>query len=123
MKVSGIIVDQYPPQYLEGKVSKDAGPADSPDGDTNPNIFTITVKAAGNLIIGDPSTIKNGVRVTKDDAFSAELVSPKICSSLKIGAVSTGTYTYSKAVERCKKYWERLEDGTYYEAGTWRFLL
>ena len=120
MKVSGIIVDQYPPQYLEGKVSEDAGPADSPDGDTNPNIFTITVKAAGNLIIGDPSTIKNGVRVTKDDAFSAELVSPKFVVASRFGAVSTGTYTYSKAVERCKKYWERLEDGTYYEAGTWR---
>ena len=120
LKVSGIIVDQYPPQYLEGKVSKDAGPADSPDGDTNPNIFTITVKAAGNLIIGDPSTIKNGVRVTKDDAFSAELVSPKFVVASRFGAVSTGTYTYSKAVERCKKYWERLEDGTYYEAGTWR---
>ena len=119
-QVSGIIVDQYPPQYLEGKVSKDAGPADSPDGDTNPNIFTITVKAAGNLIIGDPSTIKNGVRVTKDDAFSAELVSPKFVVASRFGAVSTGTYTYSKAVERCKKYWERLEDGTYYEAGTWR---
>ena len=87
LKVSGIIVDQYPPQYLEGKVSKDAGPADSPDGDTNPNIFTITVKAAGNLIIGDPSTIKNGVRVTKDDAFSAELVSPKFVVASRFGAV------------------------------------
>ena len=112
--------DQYPAQYLEGKVSETAGPADVPDGDRNPNIFTITVKAAGNLIIGDPSTIKNGVRVTKDDAFSAELVSPKFVVASRFGAVGTGTYTYSKAVERCKKYWERLEDGTYYEAGTWR---
>lgn len=120
LKVPEIIVDQYPAQYLEGKVSETAGPADVPDGDRNPNIFTITVKAAGNLIIGDPSTIKNGVRVTKDDAFSAELVSPKFVVASRFGAVGTGTYTYSKAVERCKKYWERLEDGTYYEAGTWR---
>lgn len=120
LEVSGIVVDQYPPQYLEGKVSKEAGPKDSPDGSTNPNIFTITVKATGNLIVGNPSMIKDGVLVTKDDVFSAELVSPKFVVASRFGAVETGTYTYSQAVTRCKNYWEKLEDGTSYPAGTWR---
>lgn len=120
LSVDKIAIDQYPPQYLEGQVSKEAGPADSPNGSTNPNIFTITVKAPGSLIIGDPSEIVNGVRVTKDDALSAEMVSPKFVVASRFGAVKTGTYTYSEGVERCKKYWERLNDDTYYAPGTWR---
>lgn len=120
LEVSGIVVDQYPAQYLEGRVSKEAGPKDLPDGSTNPNIFTITVKAPGSLIIGNPSTIENGVLVTKNDAISAELVSPKFVVASRYGAVNTGTYTHSQGVERCKEYWEKLEDGTYYAPGTWR---
>lgn len=124
LKVEGIVVDQYPAQYLEGRVSKGAGPVnqdvDNPDGDRNPNMFTITAKAAGNLIIGNPSEIKGGVLVTKDDAFSAELVSPKFVVASRYGTVRPNHYTYAQAVARCKVYWEELEDGTRYEAGTWR---
>ena len=53
------------------------------------------------------------VRVTKDDAFSAELVSPKFVVASKICAV-VQVYIF-KAVERCKNIGRELEDGTYYE--------
>lgn len=120
LEVSGIVVDQYPAQYLEGRVSKEAGPKDFPDGSTNPNIFTVTVKAPGSLIIGNPSEIENGILVTKKDPVSAEFVSPKFVVASRYGAVKTGKYTYSQGVKRCKEYWEKLEDGTYYGPGTWR---
>lgn len=121
LSVKGIVIDQYPPQYLEGKVSCKADPEDAgSDGTTNPNIFTITVKATGGLIVGNPSIIKDGVVVTNDDIFSAEIISPKFVVASRFGAVTTGTYTYAQAVERCKVYGETLDDGTTYGAGKWR---
>jgi len=122
LKVLGIAVDQYPPQYLTGVVSGGTNTPDSPTGSTNPNLFTVTTIAPGTLVIGDP--YDKGVGLTKNDMLSNELVSPRFVVASRYGTVSNGSYNYDKAVERCKVYEEHYTDerGVYhsYEAGTWR---
>ena len=103
LKVLGIAVDQYPPQYLTGVVSGGTNTPASPTGSTNPNLFTVTTIAPGTLVIGDPYDKITGSRY---------------------GTVSGGSYNYDKAVKRCEVYEEHYTDerGVYhsYEAGTWR---
>lgn len=122
LKVLGIAVDQYPPQYLTGVVSGGTNTPDSPTGSTNPNLFTVTTIAPGTLVIGDPYDKDAGL--TKNDMLSNELVSPRFVVASRYGTVSSGSYNYDKAVERCKVYEEHYTDerGVYhsYEAGTWR---
>lgn len=122
LKVLGIAVDQYPPQYLTGVVSGGTNTPDSPTGSTNPNLFTVTTIAPGTLVIGDP--YDKDVGLTKNDMLSNELVSPRFVVASRYGTVSNGSYNYDKAVERCKVYEEHYTDerGVYhsYEAGTWR---
>ncbi|MDB9152387.1 fimbrial protein [Parabacteroides distasonis] len=122
LKVLGIAVDQYPPQYLTGVVSGGTNTPDSPTGSTNPNLFTVTTIAPGTLVIGDP--YDKGAGLTKNDMLSNELVSPRFVVASRYGTVSSGSYNYDKAVERCKVYEEHYTDerGVYhsYEAGTWR---
>lgn len=122
LKVLGIAVDQYPPQYLTGVVSGGTNTPDSPTGSTNPNLFTVTTIAPGTLVIGDPYDKDAGL--TKNDMLSNELVSPRFVVASRYGTVSSGSYNYDKAVERCKVYEEHYTDerGVYhfYGAGTWR---
>lgn len=122
LKVLGIAVDQYPPQYLTGVVSGGTNTPASPTGSTNPNLFTVTTIAPGTLVIGDPYDKDAGL--TKNDMLSNELVSPRFVVASRYGTVSSGSYNYDKAVERCKVYEEHYTDerGVYhsYEAGTWR---
>lgn len=122
LKVLGIAVDQYPPQYLTGVVSGGTNTPASPTGSTNPNLFTVTTIAPGTLVIGDP--YDKGAGLTKNDMLSNELVSPRFVVASRYGTVSSGSYNYDKAVERCKVYEEHYTDerGVYhsYEAGTWR---
>lgn len=122
LKVLGIAVDQYPPQYLTGVVSGGTNTPASPTGSTNPNLFTVTTIAPGTLVIGDPYDKITGL--TKNDMLSNELVSPKFVVASRYGTVSGGSYNYDKAVKRCEVYEEHYTDerGVYhsYEAGTWR---
>lgn len=122
LKVLGIAVDQYPPQYLTGVVSGGTNTPARPTGSTNPNLFTVTTIAPGTLVIGDPYDKDAGL--TKNDMLSNELVSPRFVVASRYGTVSSGSYNYDKAVERCKVYEEHYTDerGVYhsYEAGTWR---
>lgn len=122
LKVLGIAVDQYPPQYLTGVVSGGTNTPASPTGSTNPNLFTVTTIAPGTLVIGDPYDKITGL--TKNDMLSNELVSPRFVVASRYGTVSGGSYNYDKAVERCEVYEEHYTDerGVYhsYEAGTWR---
>lgn len=122
LKVLGITVDQYPPQYLTGVVSGGTSTPVSPTGSTNPNLFTVTTIAPGTLVIGDPYDKITGL--TKNDMLSNELVSPRFVVASRYGTVSGGSYNYDKAVKRCEVYEEHYTDerGVYhsYEAGTWR---
>lgn len=122
LKVLGIAVDQYPPQYLTGVVSGGTNTPASPTGSTNPNLFTVTTIAPGTLVIGDPYDKITGL--TKNDMLSNELVSPRFVVASRYGTVSSGSYNYDKAVKRCAVYEEHYTDerGVYhsYEAGTWR---
>lgn len=122
LKVLGIAVDQYPPQYLTGVVSGGTNTPASPTGSTNPNLFTVTTIAPGTLVIGDPYDKIWGL--TKNDMLSNELVSPRFVVASRYGTVSGGSYNYDKAVKRCEVYEEHYTDerGVYhsYEAGTWR---
>lgn len=122
LKVLGIAVDQYPPQYLTGVVSGETNTPASPTGSTNPNLFTVTTIAPGTLVIGDPYDKITGL--TKNDMLSNELVSPRFVVASRYGTVSGGSYNYDKAVKRCEVYEEHYTDerGVYhsYEAGTWR---
>lgn len=122
LKVSGIVVDQYPPQYLAGIVSGGTNTPDGGDGPRNPNLFTVTTIAPGTLVIGDPFNKETGL--TKDDQLSNELVSPKFVVASRYGTVPSNKYNYDDAVARCKKYEEHYydENGVYhsYAAGTWR---
>ena len=122
LKVLGIVVDQYPPQYLTGVVSGGTNTPASPTGSTNPNLFTVTTIAPGTLVIGDPYDKITGL--TKNDMLSNELVSPRFVVASRYGTVSGGSYNYDKAVKRCEVYEEHYTDerGVYhsYEAGTWR---
>ena len=122
LKVLGIAVDQYPPQYLTGVVSGGTNTPASPTGSTNPNLFTVTTIAPGTLVIGDPYDKITGL--TKNDMSSNELVSPRFVVASRYGTVSGGSYNYDKAVKRCEVYEEHYTDerGVYhsYEAGTWR---
>lgn len=122
LKVLGIAVDQYPPQYLTGVVSGGTNTPASPTGSTNPNLFTVTTIAPGTLVIGDPYDKITGL--TKNDMLSNELVSPRFVVASRYGTVSGGSYNYDKAVKRCAVYEEHYTDerGVYhsYEAGTWR---
>lgn len=122
LKVLGIAVDQYPPQYLTGVVSGGTNTPVSPTGSTNPNLFTVTTIAPGTLVIGDPYDKITGL--TKNDMLSNELVSPRFVVASRYGTVSGGSYNYDKAVKRCAVYEEHYTDerGVYhsYEAGTWR---
>ena len=122
LKVLGIAVDQYPPQYLTGVVSGGTNTPASPTGSTNPNLFTVTTIAPGTLVIGDPYDKITGL--TKNDMLSNELVSPRFVVASRYGTVSGGSYNYDKAVKRCEVYEEHYADerGVYhsYEAGTWR---
>lgn len=122
LKVLGIAVDQYPPQYLTGVVSGGTNTPASPTGSTNPNLFTVTIIAPGTLVIGDPYDKITGL--TKNDMLSNELVSPRFVVASRYGTVSGGSYNYDKAVKRCEVYEEHYTDerGVYhsYEAGTWR---
>ena len=122
LKVLGIEVDQYPPQYLTGVVSGGTNTPASPTGSTNPNLFTVTTIAPGTLVIGDPYDKITGL--TKNDMLSNELVSPRFVVASRYGTVSGGSYNYDKAVKRCEVYEEHYTDerGVYhsYEAGTWR---
>lgn len=122
LKVLGIAVDQYPPQYLTGVVSGGTNTPASPTGSTNPNLFTVTTIAPGTLVIGDPYDKITGL--TKNDMLSNELVSPRFVVASRYGTVSGGSYNYDKAVKRCEVYEEHYTDerGVYhsYEAGTWR---
>ena len=122
LKVLGIAVDQYPPQYLTGVVSGGTNTPASPTGSTNPNLFTVTTIAPGTLVIGDPYDKITGL--TKNDTLSNELVSPRFVVASRYGTVSGGSYNYDKAVKRCEVYEEHYTDerGVYhsYEAGTWR---
>ena len=119
LKVLGIAVDQYPPQYLTGVVSGGTNTPASPTGSTNPNLFTVTTIAPGTLVIGDPYDKITGL--TKNDMLSNELVSPRFVVASRYGTVSGGSYNYDK---RCEVYEEHYTDerGVYhsYEAGTWR---
>lgn len=122
LKVLGIAVDQYPPQYLTGVVSGGTNTPAIPTGSTNPNLFTVTTIAPGTLVIGDPYDKITGL--TKNDMLSNELVSPRFVVASRYGTVSGGSYNYDKAVKRCEVYEEHYTDerGVYhsYEAGTWR---
>lgn len=122
LKVLGLAVDQYPPQYLTGVVSGGTNTPASPTGSTNPNLFTVTTIAPGTLVIGDPYDKITGL--TKNDMLSNELVSPRFVVASRYGTVSGGSYNYDKAVKRCEVYEEHYTDerGVYhsYEAGTWR---
>lgn len=122
LKVLGIVVDQYPPQYLTGVVSGGTNTPVSPTGSTNPNLFTVTTIAPGTLVIGDPYDKITGL--TKNDMLSNELVSPRFVVASRYGTVSGGSYNYDKAVKRCEMYEEHYTDerGVYhsYAAGTWR---
>lgn len=122
LKVLGIAVDQYPPQYLTGVVSGGTNTPASPTGSTNPNLFTVTTIAPGTLVIGDSYDKITGL--TKNDMLSNELVSPRFVVASRYGTVSGGSYNYDKAVKRCEVYEEHYTDerGVYhsYEAGTWR---
>ena len=130
LKVLGIAVDQYPPQYLTGVVSGGTNTPASPTGSTNPNLFTVTTIAPGTLVIGDPYDKITGLTlgaddyITKNDMLSNELVSPRFVVASRYGTVSGGSYNYDKAVKRCEVYEEHYTDerGVYhsYEAGTWR---
>ena len=122
LKVLGIAVDQYPPQYLTGVVSGGTNTPASPTGSTNPNLFTVTTIAPGTLVIGDPYDKITGL--TKNDMLSNELVSPRFVVASRYGTVSGGSYNYDKAVKRCEVYEEHYTDergvSHNYEAGTWR---
>ena len=122
LKVLGIAVDQYPPQYLTGVVSGGTNTPASPTGSTIAIMFTVTTIAPGTLVIGDPYDKITGL--TKNDMLSNELVSPRFVVASRYGTVSGGSYNYDKAVKRCEVYEEHYTDerGVYhsYEAGTWR---
>ena len=98
LKVLGITVDQYPPQYMTGVVSGGTSTPVSPTGSTNPNLFTVTTIAPGTLVIGDPYDKITGL--TKNDMLSNELVSPRFVVASRYGTVSGGSYNYDKAVKR-----------------------
>lgn len=125
LKVSGIVVNQYPPQYLTGQKSEGGNHDSSADYDKNPNLFTITTIAAGDWIIGDPSHIVNGKVETKDDELSNNMISPRFIAASRYAAVSPGTYTWQKAHDRCLTYWETLDKNktginATYPPGKWR---
>lgn len=125
LKVSGIIVDQYPPQYLTGQKSEGGNKDSSADYYSNPNLFTITTIAPGDWIIGDPSHVVNGKVETKDDELSNNMISPRFIAASRYAAVSTGTYTWQMAHDRCLTYWETLDPkktgkSATYPPGKWR---
>ncbi len=112
---------QYPPQYLEGTVSANAGPRVAGDGDTNPNIFTITTISSTKFPIGDP---KDG-STTKQDLESNEIVSPKFIVASRYGTVYATSFSSTTSVKRCSEYWETLDKNktgkqATYPTGTWR---
>lgn len=125
LKVSGIIVDQYPPQYLTGQKSEGGNKDSSADYYSNPNLFTITTIAPGDWIIGDPSHVVNGKVETKDDELSNNMISPRFIAASRYAAVSAGTYTWQMAHDRCLTYWETLDPkktgkSATYPPGKWR---
>lgn len=93
LKVLGIAVDQYPPQYLTGQKSEGGNHDSSADYSKNPNLFTITTIAAGDWIIGDPSHIVNGKVETKNDELSNNMISPSFYCGIKVCG-SFGRYVY-----------------------------
>ena len=125
LKVLGIAVDQYPPQYLTGQKSEGGNHDSSADYSKNPNLFTITTIAAGDWIIGDPSHIVNGKVETKNDELSNNMISPRFIAASRYAAVSAGTYTWQMAHDRCLTYWETLDPkktgkSATYPPGKWR---
>ena len=112
---------QYPPQYLEGTVSANAGPRVAGYCDTNPNIFTITTISSTKFPIGDP---KDG-STTKQDLESNEIVSPKFIVASRYGTVYATSFSSTTSVKRCSEYWETLDKNktgkqATYPTGTWR---
>jgi len=119
-------VTQYPPQYLTAETSTGGGPRtnnDSPDRETNPNIFKITIIAAGDeLLVGDPRAADGSTLTT---AEGNNLISPQFIIASRQAVVYTGRYSSSTAKDRCTKYWETTktpvsEDTATYPPGTWR---
>ncbi len=115
-------VTQYPPQYLTAQTSANSGPADSPDGATNPNIFTVNIIAAEGLQVGAPRG-SNGQTITTEAANN--LISPKFMVASRYGVVNGGKYSSSSAITRCRNYWETLDASktgaqATYPTGTWR---
>ncbi len=115
-------ITQYPPQYLTAQISANSGPADSPDGKTNPNIFTINIIAAEGLQVG-VSKGTNGKTLTSEAANN--LISPKFMVASRYGVVNGNKYSSNSAITRCSNYWETLnadeiEDKATYPIGTWR---
>lgn len=117
-------VIQYPALYMEGEVSTaaDATKYYPNTGDIlddinkNPNLFTITTIAAQGYLLG---VSKDANGVTKSDAESNELVSPKFIIASRRALVNSGWWTRNDAIARCKTYWEQTATTTY-PAGTWR---
>lgn len=125
LTVAGIVVDQYPPQYLTGQKSEGGKNDSSADYSKNPNLFTITTIAAGDWIIGNPSHIVNGKVETKDDELSNNMISPRFIAASRYAAVTAGTYTWQNAHDRCLTYWETLDKNktginATYPPGKWR---
>lgn len=125
LSVEGIVVDQYPPQYLTGEKSEGGNHDSSADYSKNPNLFTITTIASGDWIIGNPSKIVDNAIETKDDEQSNNMISPRFIVASRYAAVSGGTYTWQKAHDRCRTYWETLDSkktgkNATYPPGKWR---
>ena len=102
-------------------MSANAGPRVAGDGDTNPNIFTITTISSTKFPIGDP---KDG-STTKQDLESNEIVSPKFIVASRYGTVYATSFSSTTSVKRCSEYWETLDKNktgkqATYPTGTWR---
>ncbi|MDL2309989.1 hypothetical protein LJC39_02595 [Parabacteroides sp. OttesenSCG-928-B22] len=124
-----IWITQYPPQYLTAETSVGGGypvlGGEAPDLKSNPNLFTITVIAPGDLIVGDPKNYSTTPNTTLTTEEANNMVSPKFVLASRYAVVSSGSFTSNELITRCKGYWETLDasktgDNATYPPGTWR---
>lgn len=133
-----IWITQYPPQYLTAETSAGGGypvlGGEIPSLESNPNLFTITVIAPGDLIVGDPknySTTPDTPNTTLTTEEANNMVSPKFVLASRFAVVNGGNFTSNELIARCKGYWETtVEDqsktnmdtgeGATYPPGDWR---
>ena len=120
-------VFQYPPIYVtavksmdssSGNGAGDCGSNTYPHGSTgriNFTFYTVTtlVHNSEATVVGDPTVLSDGIKVTGTDVVSNNMISPQFVIATQRGI--TSQIEYNCAQTRCKTYRE-----TPYKKGEWR---